>query len=185
MLASIHPLGERARHNRWWLTAAAHAVGSWAGGLAVFGAAGLVGRVLGLPAALALPAAAASLVLEARAVKGGRIPGPRRQVNEDWMNRYRGWVYGLGFGVQLGAAVFTIVTSAAVYLALALTMLAPGAALAACTAFGLGRALPVLTTGRVRGPEQLAARHARLHRLARPVQLGVATSLLALGLVVR
>src|SRR5437763_1503749 len=32
MLASIHPLGERVRRNRWWLTAAAHVLASAGGG---------------------------------------------------------------------------------------------------------------------------------------------------------
>ena len=47
-----------------------------------------------------------------------RVPGPRRQVNERWLDEYRGWVYGLGFGAQLGLGVTTIVTSAATYVAL-------------------------------------------------------------------
>ena len=38
--------------------------------------------------------------------------GRRRQVNEDWMARYRGWAYGAGFGLQLGLGVVTIVTTA-------------------------------------------------------------------------
>ena len=42
-------------------------------------------------------------------------PGPRRQVNERWLDDYRGWVYGLGFGAQLGLGVTTVVTSAATY----------------------------------------------------------------------
>ena len=46
-----------------------------------------------------------------------RLPTTRRQVNEDWMGRYRGWVYGVAFGAQLGTGVATIVTSAAVYAA--------------------------------------------------------------------
>ena len=32
-----------------------------------------------------------------------------------WLGRYRSWVYGLGFGVQLGAGVTTVVVSSAVY----------------------------------------------------------------------
>src|SRR6267143_1175484 len=44
MLASIHPLGERARHNRWLLTTTAYLVGSTA-------AAGLLGGLLGVAGA--------------------------------------------------------------------------------------------------------------------------------------
>lgn len=36
-----------------------------------------------------------------------RLPGPARQVDEDWLARYRGWVYGAGFGTQLGLGVVT------------------------------------------------------------------------------
>jgi len=37
-----------------------------------------------------------------------------RQVDDGWLPRYRGWVYGAGFGLQLGLGVVTIVTTAAV-----------------------------------------------------------------------
>ncbi|HEV7196178.1 MAG TPA: hypothetical protein VGN19_09570, partial [Pedococcus sp.] len=46
MLSSISPLGERARNSRWWVTTTAYLVGSLAGGLALGGLAGLVGRLL-------------------------------------------------------------------------------------------------------------------------------------------
>ena len=39
---------------------------------------------------------------------GGRaLPSVQRQVNEDWLVEFRGWVYGFGFGAQLGAGVAT------------------------------------------------------------------------------
>ena len=48
----------------------------------------------------------AVLALVAAAVDGGvfgfRPPFFRRQVNEDWLPRYRGWLYGVGFGWQVG-----------------------------------------------------------------------------------
>lgn len=186
MLSSIHPLGERARHNRWGLTVAAHAAGSWLGAVVVFGVAGLVGAVVDVPGWAAVPAAVAAVVLEVRALlRGARIPGPRRQVNEDWLNRYRGWVYGAGFGVQLGAAVLTIVTSAAVYLALALTVLAGSsrwwAGVVVGSVYGIVRALPLLGARRVRGAEDLAAVHQRLRRRARPVQVASTIALAALA----
>ena len=31
-------------------------------------------------------------------ILGLRLPTTRRQVNEDWLGRYRGWVVGVGFG---------------------------------------------------------------------------------------
>jgi hypothetical protein len=185
MLSSIHPLGERARHNRWGLTATAHLLGSWLGGLAVFGAAALLGVMTRPPAWLALPAAAAALVLDGRALLARRrVPGPRRQVNEDWLGRYRGWVYGAGFGVQLGAGLVTIVSSAALYLALALTVVRPVAWLLAGTVFGVGRAAPVLSSRGIDRTERLMARHARLRALAQPVQVGAAAALVMVAGVV-
>ena len=64
-------------------------------------------------------------VLLARARGGDRarraaraVPGPRRQVDERWLDEYRGWVYGAGYGAQLGLGVTTVVSSAATYVAL-------------------------------------------------------------------
>ena len=59
---------------------------------------------------------------------GRRLPGPRRQVDERWLHRYRGWVYGAGFGVQLGLGVATVVTTSAVYVMLAAAVLTGTAA---------------------------------------------------------
>ena len=86
---------------------------------------------------------------------GRRPPWPvHRQVDDGWMARYRGWVYGAGFGFQLGLGVVTIVTTAAVPAAwlLALLTASPGAGAAVGLAFGLSRGLPVLATARVHTP---------------------------------
>src|SRR5437899_2146684 len=112
MLASIHPLGERARNSRYWLTLTAYAVGSVAGGALAGAGAGLVGSLLPVPVIVLVAACAVAAWLE---VRGRGWPTVRRQVDEEWVTRYRGWVYGLGFGVQLGLGVVTIVTSPAVY----------------------------------------------------------------------
>src|SRR4051812_28584364 len=101
MLSSITPLGERGRHNRFWVTATWFVVGAIAGGItagAIAGAAGqLVDTVVSLDAnwviAVAAGLAAAATVADAR----GRLRSVHRQVDEDWLTRYRGWVYGLGF----------------------------------------------------------------------------------------
>ena len=50
-------------------------------------------------------------------VGGAHLPTNHRQVNERWLDDYRGWVYGIGYGFQLGMGVVTIVTSATTYLA--------------------------------------------------------------------
>ena len=178
MLASIHPLGERARHSRWWSTALAYASGSVAGGAALGAVAGLRGRVAGIavpPLSPSLTPAMVTVVCAAAVIADvlgrDRLPSWHRQVNEDWLHRYRGWVYGAGYGVQLGLGVVTIVTTATVYAVAALAFLsgspATGALIGAC--FGLLRAAPVRGLFRVAGTDRLRRLHERLDALATPV----------------
>lgn len=151
MLTSISPLGERARGNRWGRTATFYVGGSVLGGAALGGLLGAVGQVLLAPLPLL---AAAVLLVCALADLVGLMPRGRRQVDEDWLTRYRGWVYGSGFGFQLGLGVVTIVTSAATYAVLALALLAGsfGIGLAIGATFGLVRALPLLALRRAESP---------------------------------
>ena len=46
-------------------------------------------------------------------------------MNEEWLTSYRGWVYGAGFGAQLGTGVVTIVTSPIVYGVVLLAVVVP------------------------------------------------------------
>src|ERR1700674_244197 len=127
MLASINPLGERARRTRWGRTVVWYALGSTAGGLTVGAACGVIGsalRALVPPSAdvvgfVVLASCAVGLILDL-GVAGLHVPSRRRQVNEDWLGHYRGWVYGSGFGFQLGTGVATTVTTTAVYVLLVL-----------------------------------------------------------------
>ena len=98
---------------------------------------------------------------------GRRPPWPvHRQVDDGWLARYRGWVYGAGFGFQLGLGVVTIVTTAAVPAAwlLALLTASPVAGAAVGLAFGLGRGLPVLANGGVDTPGRLWSFQRRFQR---------------------
>src|SRR4051794_6899953 len=125
MLSSIHPLGERVRHNRWSVTVTAYVLGSAAGGAFVGAVAGSIGALfwrLGLQVSPWVAAGTMGIALLLDTLR--RVPGPRRQVNEDWLHRYRGWVYGAGFGFQLGMGVTTIVTTASVYAWIVLAALA-------------------------------------------------------------
>src|SRR5437763_1785135 len=107
MLASITPLGERARGNRWTTTAVLFIAASITAGAAVGAMLGLLGSLIlahvGIGWRLGLLAAALALgvVWELRR---GTVPGPRRQVNERWLDHYRRWIYASGFGAQLGRA---------------------------------------------------------------------------------
>ena len=58
----------------------------------------------------------------------GGVVGPDlrkigNKVNERWLDEYRGWVYGLGYGAQLGVGVTTVVSSAGTYVAMAAAFL--------------------------------------------------------------
>lgn len=199
MLASIVPLVERARNQNWGLTVAAYVVGSVVGGALLGATSGLLGAIVlghggvdrpGVLVTLALSAAIGATI--DLGVAGLRVPTVRRQVNEDWLHRYRGWVYGFGFGVQLGVGVVTIVTSAIVYLMLVLAFLTaswPGAAVTGGV-FGLARALPIVATAGIATPARLREFHRRMQRrasLASRATVGVqgAVAALAVALVVK
>jgi sulfite exporter TauE/SafE len=186
MLASIHPLGERARDRRWGVTVGAYVLGSTLAAALLGAALGGVGALLPLGAgatAVAVVALAALALAYDLGVGGLRLPTVHRQVDKDWLGRYRGWVVGAGFGFQLGLGVVTIVNTAAVYLALALALLtgsmAAGAAVG--TTFGLLRALEILVVARVRRPDQLRLTLRRVQAL-RPLseRAGVAVQVLVL-----
>ncbi|HEX3540206.1 MAG TPA: hypothetical protein VHT75_07135 [Acidimicrobiales bacterium] len=167
MLSSIHPLGERSKGNRWWLTVAAHVVGGAAGGAAIGAALGFAGSIVPSGARWAV----AGLAVAAAASDLGMLPQPswRRQVDERWLQLYRGWVYGIGYGFQLGMGLVTIVTTATVYVVFAVAVFAgsgrDGALLGAL--FGATRGATVLAASGVRTTEGLRRFHQRLTRTGR------------------
>src|SRR4051795_2457019 len=87
MLASITPLGEQGRRRRWGRTVTAFVIASTLGGAATGLVAGTLGWLIlrdvswdgriGFVAALL----ALGLVLDLL----GKLPGPRRQVDESWL----------------------------------------------------------------------------------------------------
>jgi hypothetical protein len=189
MLASITPLGERSRGFSWRVTAAAFAVGSVGAGGFVGAAVGTLGsllpggltwRGLGLAGVLAITVAFDATPLRRR------LPSSRRQVNEDWLARYRGWVYGFGFGAQLGVGVATIVTSAAVYAAAATALLCANPMIGALigATFGALRALSLLPAGAVHDVGSLGLLHRRLGTAEADVRRAVSALELALLMAV-
>ncbi len=185
MLASISPLGERARGNRWSLTVVWLGLGAVGGGAAVGAALGALGWV-----AVAVVDGRARLVVLAAAcvaaaawdLSGRRLPG-RRQVNEDWLVAYRSWVYGAGFGLQLGAAVATVVNTALVPLFMLAALLAGDvtAGLLMGAAFGATRGASLVMGRRVRTPADLRRLHRRLDRQADRIRRAGAGVAAALG----
>lgn len=169
MLSSITPLGERGRGNRWGATVGWFVTGSTLGGTAV----GVLLGGIGLAVAALVPirgrlvvvlalAAFAAVVDAAR--RPGLLPSWRRQVDERWMDGFRPWVYGFGWGAQLGTGVLTIVSSAATYLLLALAVLvgSPAAAVALAATFGAVRGLTLLAAHGLSSPAALHSFHQRM-----------------------
>jgi hypothetical protein len=189
MLASITPLGERSRGFSWRLTAFAFAVGAVATGAVAGAAGGAVGSLA--PGGTWRGIVGLAVLVVAVGVDstpvGRRLPSTRRQVNEDWMTRYRGWVYGLGFGGQLGSGLTTVVTSAAIYAA-ALGALLSGtvpAGAAVGAAFGVTRAVSLLPARGARDTSGLVRLHRDLARFEAPARwLVVAAEAVAIGLVI-
>jgi hypothetical protein len=188
MLASISPVGEASRRQRWPITVTAYALASTLGGALIGTVLAGIGAAVGTGSwgawALVLLAVVA---LAGAAIDAGpahvRVPSWRRQVDERWLTTYRGWVYGAGYGFQLGAAVLTIVSSPITYAALSAALLTGrplhGAVVGAT--FGAVRAAPLLLTGRVRTAAGLQRLHRRLDAATRRVGLAAIGAQLLVG----
>ena len=185
MLASITPLGQRGRNASWTRMVTFYVVASAVGGAALGAALGAVGSALpgvGSRTSLVVGAAAASLAvaLDVR----GRPPSLRRQVDETWLNRYRDWVCGAGFGLQLGFGAATIVTSASLYLMWLLELLvaSPAAGALIGVVFGAARSVPILGNGHVVDAESLRQSHQRWQGALRLVRSATVVAEAAAGL---
>ena len=174
MLTSISPLGERARGNRWWFTVAWLTVGTLLGGAAI-------GAILGTLGRLALPFAGdewrlalmtlVGVVAAFWDLAGRRFPG-HRQVNEDWLVAFRPWVYGIGYGLQLGTGVVTVVNTALVPMVMVAALLTGDTVkgLAVGSVFGAVRGLGVMLNGGVRTVDDLRRLHRRFDGMAEQVR---------------
>ena len=177
MLGSITPLGERGRGSRWWVTVTAYVLGSTLAGVVVGTSLGFLGSSVAgrTPVTARLVVLALALIaglLVDLGTFGLRLPTVRRQVDEGWRAGYRGWVWGFGYAVQLGAGVVTVVTTSTVYvtwIAAAVSGSAVAGALIGTT-FGFARAIAVLSVAGVRRPDQLLHVDAVLVRWAAPAR---------------
>ena len=181
MLSTITPIGERGRNHRYYATAAWFVAGAVLGGATLgLGAALLAVGVdaldIGAEAALGTAAVLAAVTIASDLKVGGfRLPSHTRQVNETWLDQFRSWVYGGGFGWQIGVGLATYVTTAAVYLMIAMAALtgSPLVASAIVTGFGLVRGLAVLVGRDLTTPERLMALHRRLDELLPSAQRAI------------
>ncbi|MEQ8840085.1 MAG: hypothetical protein RIB98_03820 [Acidimicrobiales bacterium] len=190
MLTSITPLGERGRGNRFWLTRTWLLIGHVVGGLAlglVMSAGRAVVAWVGRPSdgtALVIIAVAAAVAVSGDVI-GLTVPG-RRQVDERWLTAYRGWVYGLGFGVQLGFGLVTVVNTLLLGVVLvAGVLLGPVQAIGLGVVYGTTRGIGATVNGGVRSVEDLRRLHRGLDQRERAVRLTVLASvvLVTLGAV--
>jgi hypothetical protein len=182
MLSSITPMTEAGRGNRFAVTAGWFVAGGVVGGLSLglLAAAG-AGAVAALDLSVTTRAAVGATLAVATAavdlgLTGIGLPIFKRQVNDAWLRTYRSWVYGAGFGWQIGFGLATYIMTAGVILTAALAVVGgePVLALAACTTFGLVRGLAVLVGRGATSPDRLAAVHARLDRWAVPSRAAAA-----------
>ncbi len=173
MLSTITPFSERGRGHSYRATATWFVAGATLGGATLGLLMAALARsveVLHLPSAAAAAAALAAALVTAGSdsgIAGIRLPTHRRQVNERWLDRYRPWVYGAGFGWQIGCGLATFITTAAVYLMIVVGALTgdPMVALAVGTGFGVLRGTAVLLTRHLTGPSELRSFHRRFYEL--------------------
>jgi hypothetical protein len=189
MLSTVTPIAERGRGHRFWVTAAWFVLGSLVGGatlggLAALAAAGLgglpTGVALGIGGCLALVGA----VVDA-GITGIRPPFFKRQLDDAWLDRYRGWVYGAGFGWQIGAGLATYIMTTAVpvtALLAALTGEAVPALLIGLT-FGLVRGLAILGSAPATTTAALGRLHRRFEQLEAPVRQATVVALATTGVL--
>jgi cytochrome c biogenesis protein CcdA len=156
-----------------WLHLLSSVVGAALLGLTLGAVGGIVG--LGRDAALSasLLVAGAYLVSALGLV---RLPTPQRrqQVPTAWRGQLSPQIMSVSYGLALGAGVFTHIWVYSVYPILVWIALAAGppTGLAAWSAFGLGRALPVVVIGaRTRDIHEAFAATRRLERWSQIVYL--------------
>jgi hypothetical protein len=181
MLTSIHPLGERARNNHWSITVTAFTLASVAVAAGIGTILGALGGLFSIEPRWAGSLAAAAAILAAVAdLAGIRAPGPERQVNERWIGEFRGWVYGAGFGGQLGAGIATFVVTWGIYAVFVTEFLAGGAIAGALigSVFGFGRAGLLIASIGIDRPSRLLSFNQALASMARPAHFGIAATML-------
>jgi MFS family permease len=179
MLSSLTPLAERGRGHRYRTTVTWFIIGGVLGGCALGGTAALFavgvkalgpseGVVFGIVALAALAALASDLELF-----GFRIPVHHRQVNERWLDQFRSWVYGIGFGFQIGMGLATYIMTAALYLLLVIAAFSQSVVIALIlgSVFGFVRGLAVLLGRNITSPQALNSFHRRFSAIGPRIRL--------------
>jgi hypothetical protein len=171
MLASITPLSEVGRGHRYRTTAWWFVVGSTVGGATLGLLVALLTVIVDVFSltsreVIVIALGASVLALASDADLGGfHLPVHHRQVNERWLDRFRPWVYGAGFGWQIGSGLATYIMTAGVYLLIVLAALTgrPWLGLVCGALFGLVRGLSVFLGRGITSTERLRAFHVRFY----------------------
>ncbi|MFN2537340.1 MAG: hypothetical protein ABR549_04205 [Mycobacteriales bacterium] len=165
MVSSINPFSEAARGHRYGVTCAWFVLGALTGGVLLGAGTAVLALALSPLPALGSAVAVGTLAADLQLV---RLPVHPRQVEETWLRTFRPWVYGAGFGLQIGVGFATYIMTAATYLLVVLAALtgSPVVAIATGATFGLVRGLAVLLGSGARTPAQLRELHRRLAALA-------------------
>jgi hypothetical protein len=191
MLSQITPMAEAGRQQKFARTAGWFIAGAVLGG-AMLGCV-IAGAALAIAAADLSRSATVAIVVVLAPVAaaidaqlfGFGPPFLTRQVNDEWLSTYRAWVYGGGFGWQIGTGVTTYVMTAAVPLMIVVGALSGNAwaAVAIGTGFGLARGLAVLLGARLRTPAALIEFHRRFDAWGEPVRQSVIGVQLAVAVI--
>lgn len=190
ILSTITPMTESARGHRFRSTAWWYVFGSLIGGLTL-------GAVIALLAILIerwsptestrlmiLAAIAPVAVASDGRLGGFQLPGHDRQVNEQWLDRYRSWVYGAGFGWQIGFGLTTYIMTAAVYLLVVAGALGGSVvgALLLGSVFGLIRGIAVFASADIKDHSAMVGFHRRFEVWRQPVRKGMIVVLGGVGM---
>jgi hypothetical protein len=181
MLSQITPIGEASRGHRYRITATWYVVGAVVGGATLGALIALLARAV---EAVALSTTTTLVLAAVVALLGGLVDsrllgfGPPfllRQVNEYWLNKYRAYVYALGFGWQIGAGITTYIMTAAVFVTVLLGALgaSPWIGFAVGVWFGFVRGMTVWVTARATTQPRMFALHRRFDALGEPIRRAV------------
>jgi hypothetical protein len=194
MLSTITPVTEQGRGRNYWATVPWYLIGALAGGATLGGAAAVVS--IPLAAADLAPEVALGIaglftvvsIFSDLGVGGFHLPRHKRQVDRHWLDDYRSWVYGTGFGWQIGVGLATYIVTTGIYVMVLIAILggSPSEALLLGIVFGGIRGLAIFLGVRATTLDSLHALHRRIMQFEPGsrlvmflIQTGVAT--VALG----
>ncbi len=193
MLSTITPVTERGRNRSYWATVPWYLIGALAGGLTLGGVAALIAIPVGmadLAPEVALAIAGLFTVVSVFSdlgVGGFQLPRHGRQVDRFWLDNYRAWVYGTGFGWQIGVGLATYIVTTAVYVTVLIAILSgsPAQAILLGVVFGTVRGLAIFLGSGATSIENLHSLHRRLTDLepaSRLVMFGVQAAVATVAL---